>query len=154
MDFDSKRRLGFNLGVNNQSENTRRLKETGKKYFATFLNESGSQGLKIRNATLKQQITKQMLNCCITPGLYMTKRWEIIIRNNQMTGSWTELAKKLNYWVNDVSLLLWTLFHNQQIQYNSWDSCVKQHIFKIELIKLLILMVKKNSNQKTPHWLK
>lgn len=82
MDFVSKSRLGFNLGVNNQSEDARRLKETGNKYLATFLNESGSQGLKIRNVTPKQQITQQMLNCCITPGLYMTKRWEIIIRNN------------------------------------------------------------------------
>lgn len=83
MDFVSKSRLGFNLGVNNQSEDAHRLKETGNKHFATFLNESGSLGLKIRNVTLKQQITKQMLNCCITPGLYMTKEWEIIIRNNQ-----------------------------------------------------------------------
>lgn len=71
MDFVSKSRLGFNVGVNNQSEDAHRLKETGNKYFATFPNESGSQGLKI-NVTLKQQIAKQMLNCCITPGLYIT----------------------------------------------------------------------------------
>lgn len=87
-------RLGFNLGVNNQSEDSHRLKEIGNKHFATFLNESDSLGLKIRNVTLKQQITKQMLNCCITPGLhdktmgnYNQKQSTQCKKKQQMTGS-------------------------------------------------------------------